>query len=77
MTPTRETFGNIPLSSQLLFYALAAASMAVFAYGVYRRWRLWRLGTSVNARELITGGLAEVGEMPDAMRKELRDLGLL
>ena len=60
MTPTRETFGNIPLSSQLAFYALAAASMVVFAYGVYRRWKLWRLGTSVNARELITGGLAEV-----------------
>ncbi len=25
----------------------------------------------------LTGGLAEVGEMPDAMRKELRELGLL
>ena len=24
MTPTRETFGNIPFSSQLAFYALAA-----------------------------------------------------
>lgn len=60
MTPTRETFGNIPLSSQLAFYALAALSMAVFAYGVYRRWKLWRLGTSINARELLVGGLAEV-----------------
>ncbi|HLP24902.1 MAG TPA: respiratory nitrate reductase subunit gamma, partial [Acidobacteriota bacterium] len=60
MTPTRETFGNIPLSSQLAFYALAAASMAVFAWGVYRRWKLWRLGTSINARDLITGSLAAV-----------------
>lgn len=62
MTPTRETFGNIPLSSQLAFYALAAASMAVFAWGVYRRWKLWRLGTSINARDLITGSLAAVWE---------------
>jgi ferredoxin/nitrate reductase gamma subunit len=58
--PTRETFGNIPLSSQLAFYALAALSMAVFAYGVYRRWKLWRLGTSINARELLAGSLAQV-----------------
>jgi heterodisulfide reductase subunit C/nitrate reductase gamma subunit len=60
VTPTRETFGNIPLSSQLAFYALAAATMAVFAWGVWRRWKLWQLGTSVNARELITGSLAQV-----------------
>lgn len=60
MTPTRETFGNIPLSSQLAFYALAAASVAVFGYGVYRRWRLWRLGTPIDARALLRGGLAEV-----------------
>lgn len=60
MTPTRETFGNIPLSSQLAFYALAAATMAVFAWGVYRRWQLWRMGTSINARDLIAGSLAEV-----------------
>lgn len=60
MTPTRETFGNIPLSSQLAFYALAALSMAVFAWGVYRRWKLWRLGTSINARDLIAGSLAQV-----------------
>ena len=55
MTPTRETFGNIPLSSQLAFYALAAATMLVFAWGVYRRWKLWRLGTSVNVRDLLAG----------------------
>lgn len=70
MTPTRETFGNIPLSSQLAFYALAALSMAVFAWGVYRRWKLWRLGTSINARDLIAGSLAQVWQRirPDATR---------
>lgn len=60
MTPTRETFGNIPLSSQLAFYALAAASMGVFAWGVWRRVKLWRLGTSINARDLLAGSLAAV-----------------
>lgn len=60
MTPTRETFGNIPLSSQLAFYALAAATMGVFAWGVWRRVKLWRLGTSINAHDLVVGSLAEV-----------------
>jgi heterodisulfide reductase subunit C/nitrate reductase gamma subunit len=60
VTPTRETFGNIPLSSQLAFYALAAASMGVFAWGVWRRVKLWRLGTSINARDLLAGSLAAV-----------------
>lgn len=60
MTPTRETFGNIPLSSQLAFYALAAAAMAVFCWGVWRRVKLWRLGTSINAHDLVVGSLAEV-----------------
>lgn len=60
MTPTRETFGNIPLSSQLAFYALAAATMGVFAWGVWRRVKLWRLGTSINAHDLLVGSLAAV-----------------
>lgn len=34
MTPTRETFGNISTVSQVMFYLVAAASMAVFAYGI-------------------------------------------
>lgn len=76
MTPTRETFGNIPLSSQLAFYALAAASMAVFAWGVYRRWKLWRLGTSINARDLITGSLAAVwGKIRGGAKRVAVDAG--
>lgn len=60
MTPTRETFGNIPLSSQLAFYALAAASVAFFCWGVWRRVKLWRLGTSINAHDLVVGSLVAV-----------------
>jgi heterodisulfide reductase subunit C len=60
VTPTRETFGNIPLSSQLAFYALAMAAVAIFCWGVWRRWKLWQLGTPVDFRGLITGHLAAV-----------------
>ncbi len=41
---TREVFGNIDAVSRAVFYALAAGSGACFAFGVYRRVRLWRLG---------------------------------
>jgi Fe-S oxidoreductase/nitrate reductase gamma subunit len=44
MDLTRETFGNIPSSSQALFYLLAMASVAVFAWGIWRRVKLWRMG---------------------------------
>ena len=60
MTPTRETFGNIPLSSQLAFYALAMVAMGIFCWGVWRRWKLWQLGTPIDFRGLITGNLAAV-----------------
>ena len=60
MTPTRETFGNIPLSSQLAFYALAAIAVGIFCWGVYRRWKLWQIGQPIGFRELITGNLLAV-----------------
>jgi Fe-S oxidoreductase len=41
---TREIFGNHSLLSQRVFYALSVAAIAVFAWGYYRRARLWRLG---------------------------------
>jgi Fe-S oxidoreductase/nitrate reductase gamma subunit len=47
MPLTREIFGNIPPSSKLLFYALSVVAVGVFAVGVYRRMRLWRLGRKV------------------------------
>ena len=41
---TREILANIDSLSKLIFYALATASMVCFAYGVFRRVRLWRSG---------------------------------
>lgn len=77
MTPTRETFGNIPLSSQLAFYALAAASMAVFAWGVYRRWKLWQLGTPIGARQLLVGSLTAIwNNIRPSAKRVVVDAGL-
>jgi heterodisulfide reductase subunit C/nitrate reductase gamma subunit len=77
VTPTRETFGNIPHSSQLAFYALAALAMGIFCWGVWRRWNLWRMGTPVAFRALITGRLGAVWEKirPGARRVAV-DAGL-
>lgn len=77
MTPTRETFGNIPPSSQVAFYALAIAATAVFAWGVWRRWRLWRMGTPVDFRDPIRGNLREIFARirPGARRVLVEGLG--
>jgi Fe-S oxidoreductase len=60
MVPTRETFGNIPHCSVLLFYCLTVVTLAVFAYGVWRRFRLWRQGVPISVRDLIAGNLGQI-----------------
>ena len=60
MTPTRETFGNIPNSSQVIFYCLTVVTMAAFAYGIWRRFKLWRQGTPIGVRELIVGNAKQI-----------------
>jgi Fe-S oxidoreductase/nitrate reductase gamma subunit len=47
---TREIYGNIDATSKGIFYALAAVALLVFAHGLYRRVRLWRLGRPDPAR---------------------------
>lgn len=41
---TREIFGNVSAWSKFCFYVLAAAALSLFAWGIRRRMRLWRLG---------------------------------
>jgi heterodisulfide reductase subunit C/nitrate reductase gamma subunit len=43
----RDTFWMISSGNKLIFYALAALSMIVFVYGIYRRYRLWQRGIKV------------------------------
>ena len=57
MQPTRETFGNIPRSSQILFYVLTIVALGIFAYGVWRRFSLWRRGVPVPLGKLLSGNL--------------------
>ena len=77
MTPTRETFGNIPYSSQLAFYALAAIAMGIFCWGVWRRWKLWRMGTPIAFRTLISGHLGAVWKkIRPGVRRVAVDAGL-
>jgi Fe-S oxidoreductase/nitrate reductase gamma subunit len=59
MTPTRETFGNIPHGAVVAFYILTVLTMAVFAYGLWRRFKLWRQGVPIGVRELIAGNLRQ------------------
>lgn len=60
MTPTRETFGNIPPEQVALFYGLTLVTLAVFVHGLWRRWRLWRHGAPDGLRQLLAGGLQQV-----------------
>ncbi len=62
MIPTRETFGNIPHASVIIFYCLTVATMAVFANGVWRRFRLWRQGIPISVGKLFTGNLRAIWE---------------
>src|SRR5258708_7725266 len=60
MTPTRETFGNIPHASVVLFYCLSVVTSAVFLYGIWRRFRLWRKGLPAGVRELFAGNVRAI-----------------
>jgi len=77
MTPTRETFGNIPHSSVVLFYLLTVVTLVVFAYGFWRRFNLWRQGVPIGVRELITGGCRQIFKKfkPGVMRLLTDGLG--
>lgn len=77
MTATRETFGNIPAASQWLFYLVAAASLAVFAHGLWRRARLWRRGRPIGVRQLFNGRLRQVVAKLQPGARRLLHEGLL
>jgi len=42
--PFRDTFWNVPVWAQIALYVGATVAVAVFAYGVWQRVRLWRAG---------------------------------
>ncbi|MFQ5459403.1 MAG: heterodisulfide reductase-related iron-sulfur binding cluster, partial [Anaerolineae bacterium] len=44
LEPLRPTFCNVPVWAQGFLYLGGALAVAIFAYGVYRHWRLWMGG---------------------------------
>ncbi len=69
----RQVYWNAE-SFGVLFYPLAAIAMAIFAYGIYRRWQMWvalgkpeirmdRLGERI--RSLFVNGLLQVKTFRD------------
>jgi heterodisulfide reductase subunit C/nitrate reductase gamma subunit len=62
VTRERETFGNIPPGARELFYVLTVFTFAVFIYGVWRRFRLWRQGAPIEVGKLFVGTIREVGK---------------
>ncbi len=74
MTPGRETFGNIPHGSVVLFYWLTVITMAVFIYGIWRHLRLWRRGQAIGLRELAAGNLKQIaGKLKPGLRRLLKE----
>jgi Fe-S oxidoreductase/nitrate reductase gamma subunit len=74
MTPTRETFGNIPHASVVLFYCLTVLTVAVFLYGVWRRFRLWRQGLPIGVVKLVAGNTRQIlGKLKPGLRRLLVD----
>src|SRR3990172_3584440 len=51
MIPTREIYWNI--SAIWVMYVLLIPTLLIFAYGIYRRFRLWQLGKPEQRCDLV------------------------
>jgi Fe-S oxidoreductase/nitrate reductase gamma subunit len=77
MTPTREVYFNI--HHVWVMYLLFAITLAVFGYGLYRRWRLWQIGRPAerfdHPRERLAGLFRQTG-LHEKLLKRYRGAGL-
>lgn len=55
---TRQLYWNI--SAHWVLYPLLVVALAVFAYGFYRRWRLWQLGKPGRRQHQFWSGVGDV-----------------
>ncbi len=69
--PNREVFWNI--SYHWVLYPLLIITFAIFAYGIYRRIRLWRLGVSDNRFDRIGQRLVGVIKFGIAQSRLLKE----
>jgi len=52
-TATREVQWNVPGGLVVFMYASMVAALAIFAYGIWRRARIWRLGRPYSVRDHV------------------------
>ena len=71
----REIFWNAPFPSEPILFLFAAIALAIFAYGFYRRWRMWKaMGRPENRtdkpgeriKSLLLNGLLQVKTFKEA-----------
>ena len=55
---TREIFWNVPAVSRGLFYAASIIATAIFFYGFFRRYQLWRVGKAGEKVDNVGGRVA-------------------
>ena len=70
---TREIFGNVPPWAKACFYVLAAAAIATFAHGCYRRVKLWRRGRKTSRPEQVPAR-RDSGKYVSTLNRLLRDV---
>ncbi len=71
MNVTRELYWNI--QGEWLIYPLFLLSLAIFGYGVYKRYSLWRLGQPANRNDRMWARLKSVFDYILTHRKILRE----
>ena len=52
-TATREVHWSVPDGLVVFMYASMAAALAIFAWGIWRRARIWRLGRPISVRDHV------------------------
>ncbi len=50
--PLRPTYCNVPHWAEVFLYVGSALALAIFAYGIWRHYRLWRAGQPAPARNV-------------------------
>lgn len=64
MPETREIFRNFPFLMQVIFYVVATGSMAVFAYGFFKRIQKYRRGRNAGRwNRLLSRKMKAIGVM--------------
>jgi Fe-S oxidoreductase len=70
--PTRNVFFTITPVMQIVFYALALATIVVCFHGFYRRFALWKQGRKITGIRNLPGRIVTLADMVLAHRRTRR-----